>query len=101
MRVELPLRRNVEIELIHHYLTDTYKSLAQGDQATTASNLLIDIPRLALQHSELLDAIFAFTALHIASKRPQSAAHWTGLALEDEHRALGTLRQSIASITQQ
>lgn len=101
MRVELPLRRNVEIELIHHYLTDTYKTLTQGDQGTTASNLLIDIPRLALQHSELLDAIFAFTALHIASKRPQSAAHWTGLALEYKHRALGTLRQSVASITQQ
>lgn len=101
MNVELPPRHNVEIELIHHYLTDTYKSLTQGDPDTTASKLLVDIPRLALQHCELLDAIFAFTALHIASKRPQAVPFWTELALQYKHRALGSLRQSIASITQQ
>jgi hypothetical protein len=86
---------------MHHYMTETYKTVAQGTQQATLSKLLVDYPRLALQHTELLDTIFSLTAFHIASTRPQSASLWKALALQYKDRALGLLRQSVASTIEQ
>jgi hypothetical protein len=86
---------------MHHYMTETYKTVAQGTQQATLSKLLVDYPLLALQHTELLDTIFSLTAFHIASTRPQSASLWKALALQYKDRALGLLRQSVASTIEQ
>jgi hypothetical protein len=86
---------------MHHYMTETYKTVAQGTQQVTLSKLLVDFPLLALQHNELLDTIFSLTAFHIASTRPQSASLWKALALQYKDRALGLLRQSVASVIEQ
>lgn len=100
-RPGLPPRRHIELELLHHYMTETYKTVAQGTQQATLSKLLVDFPLLALRHSELLDLIFSLTAFHIASSRPESASLWSELGLQYKNRALGLLRQSMISITAQ
>jgi hypothetical protein len=86
---------------MHHYMTETYKTVAQRTQQATLSKLLVDFPLLVLQHTELLDTIFSLTAFHIASTRPQSASLWKALALQYKDRALGLLRQSVASTIEQ
>jgi len=82
-------------------MTETYKTVAQGTQQATLSKLLVDFPLIALRHNELLDTIFSLTAFHIASTRPQSAYLWSELALQYKDRALGLLRQSMASVIEQ
>ena len=96
----LPPRRQIELELLHQYMTETYKTIAQGTHQANATKLLVDIPLLALQHTELMDTIFSLTAFHMASTRPQCASLWNELALQYKDRALGLHSKSIARVIQ-
>lgn len=60
--------RILELELMHHWTTSTYKSLCSTPADVTC--LQVDVPRWALKHHYLLDGILAISALEIAICEP-------------------------------
>jgi hypothetical protein len=92
--------RLVELRLLHHYSTFTYKSLTELE--TDYDNFQIFIPKLALSHSYLLDAIFALSALHLDHLNDTSIPipkFWFQTALDYQARTLAGFSCALAKIT--
>jgi hypothetical protein len=83
--------RRLELELFHQWSTDTYRSLVfQGDDESIWREV---IPHTALDFDYLLSAIFAISALHIASMSPPSRSKKYQLAaLEYQNLAITAFR---------
>jgi hypothetical protein len=83
--------RRLELELFHQWSTDTYRSLVfQGDDESVWREV---IPHTALDFDYLLSAIFAISALHIASMSPSSRSKTYQLAaLEYQNLAITAFR---------
>ncbi|KAJ5186492.1 hypothetical protein N7449_011256 [Penicillium cf. viridicatum] len=89
------------LELMHKFSTDTYKSLCLSDSEITIWQ--ITVPTLAFQHDYLMGGILALASLHIATTcEPSETAllyHETGL--QYYNRSLTPFRNAIDSITPQ
>jgi hypothetical protein len=98
--VESQDRRLLELKLMHAYATSTCQKITT--QADTAGSrvLTIDVPRLALHSQALLNAMFSFTALHLAKLEPAKAPEYLAVhhsyysaALRDHAREVADLSE--------
>lgn len=86
------------MELLHHYLTDTYATVAIRPQGPPTQ--LFEVPKLALKHDYLLDTLLAITSLHIAKTRSDEARReLVADAVRYQTRALSSYRHSLANLT--
>ncbi|EME81492.1 uncharacterized protein MYCFIDRAFT_7098, partial [Pseudocercospora fijiensis CIRAD86] len=87
-----------QMELLHHYLTDTYATLAIRPQGPPTQ--LFEVPKLAFRHDYLLDTLLAITSLHIAKTRPEEGRReLVADAVRYQARALSSYRHSLANLT--
>lgn len=88
------------LELMHKFSTDTYKSLCVSDSEN--STWQITIPRLALKHHYLLDGIMALASMHLATTaEPAEALIYQDRGLQYYNRSLSPFRHAIDNITPQ
>lgn len=88
------------LELMHKFSTDTYKSLCVSDSENTIWQ--ITIPRLALNIRYLMDGILALASLHLAtSAEPAKALIYQDRGLQFYNRSLTPFRHAIDNITPQ
>ncbi|KIX01520.1 uncharacterized protein Z518_09246 [Rhinocladiella mackenziei CBS 650.93] len=72
---DISAQRILELELMHHYSTSTYKSCVGVSDNTIAADIWQRfVPMQGLKHDFLLHGILAFAALHMATKLKQSTA---------------------------
>ncbi|KAF2151978.1 hypothetical protein K461DRAFT_294838 [Myriangium duriaei CBS 260.36] len=90
--------RLLELELLHRWSTDTYKtfSLSPGDEEVWQRG----VPQDALKHEFLLYAIFGITSLHVASSTMVTRARtYHVAALEYQNLAITTFQSASPSLT--
>ncbi|KAJ6003069.1 hypothetical protein N7451_005616 [Penicillium sp. IBT 35674x] len=88
------------LELMHKFSTDTYKSLCVSDSENITWQ--ITIPRLALKHHYLLDGIMALASMHLATTaEPAEALIYQDRGLQYYNRSLSPFRHAIDNITPQ
>lgn len=88
----------LETRLLHQYLTSTYRTLSEDD--ISAHHFSISIPRMATLFPYLLDGMFAFSALHLASIEADNRQSWINTALRYQSQAcsgLGTVLSNIST----
>lgn len=85
-----------QMNLFHHYLTDTYATLAMRPQDPPTQ--LFEVPKLALKHDYLLDTLLAITSLHIATTRPEECRELVADAMRYQSRALSSYRQCLGNL---
>ncbi|KAJ5648770.1 hypothetical protein N7490_005142 [Penicillium lividum] len=89
-----------ELELMHHYATDTYRSMSTSDSEMQVWQ--IHVPRLALQFEFLMNGILALAALHIASTlEPPASFAYMDAALHYHNLTFAPFRASIDHLTEQ
>lgn len=81
-------------ELLHHYTTILYKSLA-GNRKHTVWR--VDMPQVALSFPFLLSGILAFSALHLSTLVPQRMRQLQNYAIAQQSAALPLFRQSMSN----
>ncbi|CAK3906503.1 C6 zinc finger domain [Lecanosticta acicola] len=87
-----------QLELMHHWSTSTYASLALSNGARRASRYQLDVPRLALENEYLLETMYALTSLHLAYQRPNDARSLIQDATGYNTRALAACREALAAL---
>jgi hypothetical protein len=86
-----------ELELMHQYATDTYRSLCVSDDEIHTWQVLV--PRLALKHRYLMNGILALASLHIASTlEPSNALLYIDTGLEYHSQSLEPFRRAIDNL---
>ncbi|KAN0099844.1 hypothetical protein V8E51_013619 [Hyaloscypha variabilis] len=88
-----------DLELLHHYLTNTFTTLASRDHLRRMWQ--IDIPKLGLKHKFLMHSLLSVTALHIASSHPPSRASYIDKAMRHHNITLRQYRYMLSNMTQQ
>lgn len=78
---------------MHQYCISTHETLTLRSPA--AHTMLSVVPRLGLEHPFLLDAIFAFTSLHLAYLKPSEAHSRMLDASRYQSQALAYCRQQL------
>ncbi|WEW61465.1 hypothetical protein PRK78_006955 [Emydomyces testavorans] len=87
-----------DLELMHKFSTDTYKSLCIEDSEQHAWQIVL--PRKALGYDFLMNGILALASLHIATSLPPPAAlSYIDTALEYYNMAITPFRQALDNIT--
>lgn len=82
---------------MHQYSTSTYQTLSmRPDAVHSALNIM---PRLGLEHPFLLDALFAFTSLHLAYLKPAEAQVRIVDASRYHSQALAYCRQQLPMLS--
>ncbi|KAE8146225.1 gamma-glutamyltranspeptidase-domain-containing protein [Aspergillus avenaceus] len=89
--------RMLEMKLFHLYLTETYLTLYPG--RLDASHFQSAIPRLATAYPFCLDALLAFSALHLASKETTDNRTWVESALMYQNRACSAMSRVLAEFS--
>lgn len=88
------------LELMHQFSTDTYKSLCVSESELAIWQ--VSIPRLALKHLYLMDGLLALASLHLASSSGANEAFtYQGRAIQYYNRSLAPFRQAIDNLTPQ
>ncbi|KAJ6115723.1 hypothetical protein N7523_006140 [Penicillium sp. IBT 18751x] len=86
-----------ELELMHQFATDTYRSLCVSDDEIRTWQVLV--PRLALKHRYLMNGILALASLHIASTlEPANALLYIDTGLEYHSLSLEPFRRAIDNL---
>ncbi|KAB8256320.1 hypothetical protein BDV32DRAFT_97268 [Aspergillus pseudonomiae] len=90
--------RKRELELMHKFSTDTYRSLCNKESDHYVWQVVM--PRKALEHDFLMSGILAVASLHTASAlEPPQALSYLDTALEYHNQGLAPFRHAIASLT--
>jgi hypothetical protein len=92
-----PSARMYELELMNHYSTST--SLTFTAACVDYSAWQTFAVREAMTYEILMDGLLAFSALHIASKRPRDATTYTRIGLQYQTRALDGFRKELDHLT--
>ncbi|CAL5873857.1 uncharacterized protein PFLUO_LOCUS8140 [Penicillium psychrofluorescens] len=93
-----PPRAVEDLELMHQFAADTYKSLCVSDLETHTWQWLV--PRLAFKHRYLMHGILALASLHIATTlEPAEARTYIDTGLEYHSLSLGPFRLVIDNLT--
>ena len=94
-------RRTLELELMHQWSTNTYRSFL-GESTPDYPLWQLTLPREALKHEFLLQGFFSMTALEIAiTTECSDYSKYANAALEYYDKASSTFRQEITNITQE
>jgi hypothetical protein len=88
-----------DLELLHHYLTNTFTTLASRDHLRQMWQ--IEIPKLGLKHKFLMHSLLSVTALHIASSHPPNQASYIDRAMRHHNITLRQYRYTLSNMTQQ
>ncbi|KAE9364761.1 hypothetical protein N431DRAFT_421945 [Stipitochalara longipes BDJ] len=88
-----------DLELLHHYLTVTYKTLASRNDLRQMWQL--EIPKLALKQKFLMHSLFSVAALHIASSHPPNLSSYIDRAIRHHNIALQEYSYKLENITQE
>ncbi|KAF3492150.1 C6 finger domain-containing protein [Arthroderma uncinatum] len=96
-------RRILELELMHHYITETGPSIA-FDKESSSDLFVKAIPRMAFQSDALLYGIYAITTLHQAKTALPSSStldhhqQYLQLAFHYHHKELGSFSSENADV---
>ena len=83
-----------DLELLHHFATDTCKTLSDR---TESHDLWRDVaPQIAFEHGYLMRGILAISALHLSILRPDQHDRFARVAVRQQDAALGTFRQMMS-----
>ena len=86
------------LELMHKFSTDTYKSLCTDESSYREWQVVV--PQLAFDHDFLLNGILALTALHVASAAELSAApSYIDTALRYYHMTFAPFQKALSELT--
>ncbi|PVH77088.1 hypothetical protein DL98DRAFT_464128 [Cadophora sp. DSE1049] len=88
-----------DMELLHHFLTDTANTLA--DRADLQQMWKIMIPKLAMKQRFLMHLIFSVAALHMADSNVERRSSYVDRALQHHNIALPYFRSQWSSATQE
>ncbi|KAH7187496.1 hypothetical protein BKA60DRAFT_587431 [Fusarium oxysporum] len=86
-----------DLELLHHFSTVTYTTLAYRQDLLQMWQ--IQIPKMAMKQKFLMHILFSVTSLHIASSRPENASSYIDRAIRHNNIALREYRSRLHSIT--
>jgi hypothetical protein len=86
-----------DLELLHHFSTVTYTTLAYRQDLLQMWQ--IQIPKMAMKQRFLMHILFSITSLHIASSRPENESSYTDRAIRHNNIALREYRSELHSIT--
>ncbi|PVH74219.1 hypothetical protein DL98DRAFT_500171 [Cadophora sp. DSE1049] len=87
-----------DLELLHHFLTDTANTLAEREDLQQMWKTVI--PKLAMKQRFLMHLIFSVTALHIASSDAEKRSLYVDRALGHHNIALPYFRSQWHTATQ-
>ncbi|KAE8389767.1 hypothetical protein BDV23DRAFT_184203 [Aspergillus alliaceus] len=87
----------LEMRLFHLYLTETYITLYPGKLDT--NHFQSAVPGLATAYPFCLDALLAFSALHLASKETDDNRQWVECALMYQNRSCSAMSRVLAEFS--
>lgn len=97
-RSQLPSLQMLELELLHHFTTETCYTLS--DRHDSHELWRVTVPQVAFQHDFLMRGILAIAALHLSCLRPDRQAHWSHVAAKQQDAALGSFRRIMTHMDQ-
>ncbi|CRK19325.1 hypothetical protein BN1723_002538 [Verticillium longisporum] len=86
-----------DLELMHHYSTSACLTLPRSADLQNVWQL--EIPKIALTHVFLLHQVLAFSALHLATLRPERRAAYALTASQHQTDAVAGMRAALPRIT--
>ncbi|KAJ4418488.1 hypothetical protein N0V82_005568 [Gnomoniopsis sp. IMI 355080] len=93
-------KQRLDLRLMHHYSVYTAQAFTSATRSEHASAaILIDIPRLALEHIFLMDTVLLVSMIHLGCTDPQSLDGLPVIQYRDQ--ALRSFRQAVANTTEQ
>jgi Fungal specific transcription factor domain len=90
-------RRLLELRLLQHYIDRTSKTMAATHHDDILNAWASEVPKLALQHDNLLYQILSMSTLHLLKSKPNdpellvARQIYQGLALREHRKAVATL----------
>ena len=88
-----------DLELLHHYLTDTYTTLAIRNDLRQMWQ--VAVPKMGIKHRFMMHSLLSVTALHIASSHPPSHSSYIDRAIRHHNIALQQYSHALRNMTQQ
>ncbi|KAG8534202.1 uncharacterized protein KY384_001046 [Bacidia gigantensis] len=79
-----------ELELLHHFVTETCMTLSDREESHNIWRLVV--PQIAFQHDFLMRGILAISALHLGTLRPMKQMYFTNIAIQHQDAALRSFR---------
>lgn len=95
-------RQLLELELMHQWSTETYKSM-KYNRPDFANIMAVKLPRSALKYEYLLDGMFSFTALHLAHQHmadPHTMDEYVAAAISFRDRGMQRAAPAIQEFQQ-
>lgn len=89
-----PLNWASDLELLHHYTTCSYKTIAKGYPQEIWS---IQVPKLAFANTYLLHELLAIAAFHLAYLHPERHKEYTVKATHHQSRAIEGIRSVLTN----
>ncbi|KAH6976657.1 hypothetical protein EDB80DRAFT_740005 [Ilyonectria destructans] len=86
-----------DLELLHHFSTVTYTTLANREDLHQMWR--IQIPKMAMKQKFLMHILFSVTSLHIAFSHPENASSYIDRAIRHNNIALREYSSKLHSIT--
>ena len=93
----LPLQM-VELELLHHFTTETCYTLS--DRPESHELWRVTVPQVAFQHDFLMRGILAISALHLNCLKPDNQTYWGHLAAKQQDAALSSFRKVMTDMNE-
>lgn len=94
----LPQLQINELELLHHFTTETCFTLS--DRQESHSLWQVTAPQEAFRHEFLMRGILAISALHLSHLRPHMSDHYAHIAAQHQDAALSCFRLVMAKMDQ-
>lgn len=88
----------MDIQLMHHFSTCTYATLAQNEELLRVWQVVI--PNESFSHEFLMRGILAVSALHLAHLDPQKNTVYTQLSAFHQDFGLKGFRASLTNVTE-
>ena len=95
-RSQLPSLQMAELELLHHFTTETCYTLS--DRPESHELWRITVPQVAFQHDFLMRGILAISSLHLSCLRAEKQTHWGHLAAKQQDAALSSFRKIMTNM---
>ena len=97
-RSQLPPLHMVELELLHHFTTETCYTLSDRPESHELWRVIV--PQVAFQHDFLMRGIMAVSALHLGCLRPDRQTYWGHVAAKQQDAALSSFRKIMTNMDQ-
>ncbi|KFY22934.1 hypothetical protein V493_06228 [Pseudogymnoascus sp. VKM F-4281 (FW-2241)] len=88
-----------ELELLHHFSTFTYATLANRDDLRRMWQ--VRIPKMALKQKYVMHSLFSVAALHMARSHPENQSSYIDRAIRHHNIAIQEFSLKLQHITQE